>query len=95
MKDYKPRLVDGDLRDGLSAMGGCAIEGPRACGKTATARQMAADEILLDVDREASALVQVDPRLLRARIVERGAPRDLRPRQEGSVHPDWISVVAT
>lgn len=64
MKAYKPRLVDGALRDGLSAMGGCAIEGPRACGKTATARQMAADEILLDVDREARALAQVDPRLL-------------------------------
>jgi predicted AAA+ superfamily ATPase len=64
MKAYKPRLVDGILRDGLSAMGGCAIEGPRACGKTATARQMAADEILLDVDREARALAQVDPRLL-------------------------------
>jgi len=64
MKSYKPRLVDRVLRDGLSAMGGCAIEGPRACGKTATARQMAADEILLDVDREARALAQVDPRLL-------------------------------
>ncbi|NNN09844.1 MAG: ATP-binding protein [Acidimicrobiaceae bacterium] len=64
MKAYKPRLVDGVLRDGLSAMGACAIEGPRACGKTATARQMATDEILLDVDREARALAQVDPRLL-------------------------------
>ena len=30
----------------------------------ATARQMAVDEILLDVDREARALAQVDPRLL-------------------------------
>ena len=30
----------------------------------ATARQMAVDEILLDVDRDARALAQVDPRLL-------------------------------
>ena len=64
MKTYRPRLVDDELRDGLAALGACAIEGARACGKTATARQMAADEILLDVDREARALAQVDPRLL-------------------------------
>lgn len=64
MTTYKPRLVDSTLRDGLSAMGGCAIEGARACGKTASARQVAVDEILLDIDREARALAQVDPRLL-------------------------------
>lgn len=64
MKTYEPRLVDQVLRNGLTAVGGCAIEGPRACGKTATARQMAADEILLDVDREARALAQLEPRLL-------------------------------
>jgi predicted AAA+ superfamily ATPase len=40
------------------------IEGPRACGKTATARQIAASEVLLDVDANARAAVAVDPTLV-------------------------------
>jgi MoxR-like ATPase len=39
----------------LSAVGAVVIEGPRACGKTATARQIAVSEILLDVDANARA----------------------------------------
>ena len=40
------------------------IEGPRACGKTATARQIAASEVLLDVDANARAAIEVDPALV-------------------------------
>ncbi len=40
------------------------IEGPRACGKTATARQVAASEVLLDVDANARAAIAVDPALV-------------------------------
>lgn len=40
------------------------IEGPRACGKTATARQIAASEVLLDVDANARAAIAVDPALV-------------------------------
>lgn len=40
------------------------IEGPRACGKTATARQIAASEVLLDVDLNARQAVAVDPALV-------------------------------
>ncbi len=40
------------------------VEGPKACGKTATARQIAASEVLLDVDRQARQAVAVDPRLV-------------------------------
>jgi predicted AAA+ superfamily ATPase len=40
------------------------IEGPRACGKTATARQFAASEVLLDVDLNARQAIAVDPRLV-------------------------------
>ncbi|MGH8776835.1 MAG: ATP-binding protein [Jiangellaceae bacterium] len=40
------------------------MEGPKACGKTATARQIAASEVLLDVDRQARQAVAVDPRLV-------------------------------
>ncbi|MHB8296036.1 MAG: ATP-binding protein [Acidimicrobiales bacterium] len=40
------------------------IEGPRACGKTSTARQAAASEVLLDVDQAARAAIGVDPALV-------------------------------
>ncbi len=40
------------------------IEGPRACGKTATARQIAASEVLLDVDANARQAIAVDPALV-------------------------------
>jgi uncharacterized protein len=40
------------------------IEGPRACGKTATARQIAASEVLLDIDANARQAVAVEPSLV-------------------------------
>ena len=40
------------------------IEGPKACGKTATARQIAASEVLLDVDANARRAIAVDPALV-------------------------------
>ena len=48
----------------MSAVGAVVIEGPRACGKTATARQIAASEVLLDVDSNARAAIEVDPALV-------------------------------
>jgi predicted AAA+ superfamily ATPase len=40
------------------------IEGPRACGKTATARQIAASEVLLDIDANARQAIAVEPSLV-------------------------------
>jgi hypothetical protein len=40
------------------------IEGPRASGKTATARERAASEVLLDLDAGARAAIAVDPALV-------------------------------
>ncbi len=45
-------------------MGAVVIEGPKACGKTATARQVAASEVLLDVDANARRAIAVDPSLV-------------------------------
>lgn len=39
--DYRNRIADQLLRDKLDAMGAVLIEGPKACGKTTTAEQMA------------------------------------------------------
>ena len=42
------------------------IEGPRACGKTETARQRAASEVLLDIDENARQAMAIDPALVLA-----------------------------
>jgi hypothetical protein len=61
---YSARVVDNELRQRLSSTGAVVIEGPKACGKTATARNLAASEVLLDVDENARQAVSVDPRLV-------------------------------
>jgi uncharacterized protein len=63
---YHSRVVDDDLRQRLSSTGAVVIEGPKACGKTATARNLAASEVLLDVDENARQAVAIDPRLVLA-----------------------------
>jgi predicted AAA+ superfamily ATPase len=63
---YSPRVVDEELRDRLETSGAVLIEGPKACGKTETARQAAASEVLLDVDERARAAAALDPSLILA-----------------------------
>lgn len=69
--DYRSRIADAELRARLGAAGAVVIEGPKACGKTATARQAAASEVLLDVDAAAREAVAVDPAL----VLDGQAPR--------------------
>jgi uncharacterized protein len=61
---YQPRIVDDELAARLRATGAVVIEGPKACGKTATARRIAASEALLDVDANARQAAAVDPELV-------------------------------
>lgn len=63
-RTYLPRLGDETLADHLNALGAVLIEGVKGCGKTATARQHAASEVLLDTDPEAERRAELDPRLL-------------------------------
>ena len=56
--------MDAELRRRLASTGAVLIEGPKACGKTATARQVAASEVLLDVDENARRAIAVDPSLV-------------------------------
>lgn len=63
---YYSRIIDRELRQRLSSTGAVVIEGPKACGKTATARNLAASEVLLDVDDNARRAVAIDPRLVLA-----------------------------
>lgn len=69
--EYRPRVADTELDARLKALGAVLIEGPKACGKTATARRLAASEVLLDVDPAARRAVAVDPQL----VLEGETPR--------------------
>ena len=68
---YAPRVADEELKQCLAAAGAVLIEGPRACGKTATAHRMAASEVFLDVDQAAQGMIAVNPGL----VLEGAAPR--------------------
>ncbi|MDE2795865.1 MAG: DUF4143 domain-containing protein [Gemmatimonadota bacterium] len=61
MRRYLPRTVDLEMRELLGATGCVVIEGVRGCGKTTTAREFAASEVLLDVDEDALHLAEADP----------------------------------
>jgi predicted AAA+ superfamily ATPase len=64
MLTYRARLLDAVLVQRLSSSGAVLLEGPKACGKTFTAEQIAASRVYLDVDEAALAAMQVDPRLV-------------------------------
>ena len=68
---YQPRIVDRELAERLQATGAVVIEGPRACGKTTTAQQIAASEVRLDVDRVARRLASLEP----SRLLVGNVPR--------------------
>lgn len=61
---YEPRIADQELARRLKTSGAVLIEGPKACGKTETARRQAASEVLLDVDEGARDAAVVDPGLI-------------------------------
>ncbi len=61
---YRPRFVDAELSSRLATVGAVLVEGPRACGKTATARHAARSEVLLDTDDQARAAGLIAPSVL-------------------------------
>lgn len=63
---YLPRIVDSELAELLAAHGAVVIEGPKACGKTETARRQAASEVLLDLDESAQQAASIAPELVLA-----------------------------
>lgn len=68
---YIERIVDVELTERLAATGAVVIEGPRACGKTETARQVAASEVLLDVNEDARILAGIAP----SQVLDGATPR--------------------
>lgn len=63
---YRQRVVDSEMTQRLASSGAVLIEGPKASGKTETARHHAASEVLLDLDEAARQSVDIDPRLILA-----------------------------
>jgi uncharacterized protein len=59
-RDYVPRLADGRLGDLFSELPALLITGPRAAGKTTTARRHVRTVVRLDVEADAGAF-QADP----------------------------------
>lgn len=61
---YSSRIADFELQERLESSGAVLVEGPKACGKTETARQQAKSEVLLDVDDEARNAAEINPGLI-------------------------------
>ncbi|MBI4668041.1 MAG: ATP-binding protein [Elusimicrobia bacterium] len=68
---YRNRIADAELIQRLLSAGAVVVEGPKACGKTTTARRIAASEVLLDVDQTARRAVDVHPAI----VLEGKSPR--------------------
>jgi predicted AAA+ superfamily ATPase len=62
--EYRARVVDAELALSLQGIGAVVIEGPKACGKTETARRAARSEVRLDVDQQARQAIAIDPTLV-------------------------------
>lgn len=63
MKDYRSRIMDSLLEKKLQAKGAVLIEGPKWCGKTTTAEQIAANKIMLakpDIKEHFKNLLEID-----------------------------------
>ena len=76
--DYKRRFSDVELGRRLASAGAVLITGPKACGKTETALQLARSVTRLDTDPQARLAMQVEP----LRVLRGDVPRLLDEWQE-------------
>ena len=72
MQEYKKRIVDATLEDKLEAKGAVVIEGPKWCGKTTTAMQIAGSILRMDEPSKREnniRMSEIDPqRLLKGEV---------------------------
>ena len=74
MKKYRTRVVDAILREKLEGKGAVLIEGPKWCGKTTTAEQIASSTLYLDDPDTISENLQMASTAAR-RLLAGPAPR--------------------
>ena len=66
---YRPRTIDSELARKLSASGAVLIRGPKACGKTESAKRVAGSVLSVDRDANVPLLMETAPhRLLTGKI---------------------------
>ncbi len=58
--EYKKRIIEDTIKNGLAAAGAIFLRGPKACGKTETAKQFTSSDINLQSTRNRT-LAQIDP----------------------------------
>ena len=61
---YLPRITDVELERKLASSGAVLVRGPKACGKTESATQIARSVLKMDQDPQVSALMSVAPKRL-------------------------------
>jgi len=64
MKDYYNRLIDNQIKDSLSAMGAVLVQGPRAVGKSTTARRLSNSYISIDESVELIEMAKNSPEII-------------------------------
>ena len=64
MTGYQPRVADYELAGLRAAVGAVLVEGPKACGKTETARRQAKTVFEMDLDATARASIELNPDFL-------------------------------
>lgn len=69
--EYRLRTVDAELDSALSRAGAVLVEGPKASGKTATAKRHVNSRVNIDIDPAVAAQMAVDPSL----VLEGATPR--------------------
>lgn len=86
---YQPRILDDELCSALARAGAVLIEGPKASGKTATARRRAVSVVNIDTDPSIAGQMAVDATL----VLEGEVPRLL---DEWQLYPKlWDAVRRT
>ncbi len=61
LMSYRTRITDSELSRKLSASGAVLVRGPKACGKTESARRMAGSVLNVDRDANVPLLMETAP----------------------------------
>jgi predicted AAA+ superfamily ATPase len=69
--EYHKRFIDNALAERLQSAGAVLIEGSKGCGKTETAKRVAASVVRFDADEQVRILMEIDPKSVLAGPVPR------------------------
>ncbi|MCL2137826.1 MAG: DUF4143 domain-containing protein [Coriobacteriia bacterium] len=84
--EYQSRFVDKALAERLNSSGAVLIEGPKGCGKTETALQLARSAVSFTANNQIELQMQIDPR----RVLDGDTPRLLDEWQEHPAIWDYV-----